>query len=288
MLTVLAAALVGAVVADRVGAALIVRAPPRLLRENVTGVRVPAVLGLAVVTGGAVACAGLLFVYLARGDGDLLGSALGVRITLATLIVIVVLGAAGWWDDLRGRERPRGFAGHLGAFRRLQLTGGLVKIAAGLVAGAGAALLLGASFTGAGLTWMFQVVALVGLGANFINLLDRAPGRAGKVALAAAVVLIAFGLLQWGTSAAGLFGALAACLPADLRARGMLGDAGANPLGGAIGLGLAVSLPSAGRWIVIGLLLILNLISERYSFSRYIAKSPPLKRLDMLGRDREP
>ncbi|MCQ6349962.1 hypothetical protein NPL98_28810, partial [Bacillus cereus] len=74
--------------------------------------------------------------------------------------------------------------------------------------------------------------------ANLANLLDLRPGRALKVVLPpAALLVLAAGEAErprrGGTLAlAALLPGLAA-LPADLRERGMLGDAGANVLGAA-------------------------------------------------------
>jgi hypothetical protein len=69
----------------------------------------------------------------------------------------------------------------------------------------------------------------------------------------------------------------------------MLGDAGANPLGAAVGLGIAVSLPTVLSVAVAALVLLaLNLASEKWSFSRAIEATPWLKVVDMWGRPKEP
>jgi hypothetical protein len=64
----------------------------------------------------------------------------------------------------------------------------------------------------------------------------------------------------------------------------MLGDAGANPLGGVLGLGLATALDGRGRVVAVLVLVLLNGLSERYSFSRAIERTPVLRQLDLLGR----
>ncbi len=66
----------------------------------------------------------------------------------------------------------------------------------------------------------------------------------------------------------------------------MLGDAGANPLGATLGLAtvLAVS-PMTRNWVLV-VLLALNLVSERVSFSRVIERVPPLRVIDRAGRRR--
>ena len=248
------------------------RVPRRLVRTNLGGRPVPAVLGLVVLAGG------LPLPLLLLIPSDIPWYPGAERIVVSIVVVTVLLGLAGLWDDLRGDERPRGFKGHLGAIKVGRLTGGLVKLLAGGAAGlvAGYVTADGVDVVGTGL--------LVALTANLVNLLARAPGRAGKVALVAAVALLAAGDTRWGAATAGLFGALAVALPLDLREQAMLGDSGANPIGGLLGLGLALSLPPGFRWGAIVVLVLLNLASERYSFSRIIEGNAFLKRLDMLGR----
>jgi hypothetical protein len=197
---------------------------------------------------------------------------------VAVSVVVLVMTWAGGWDDRRGDERPRGFKGHLGAARSARLTGGIVKLVAGGAAGLLAGLLIAEGIA------IVEVALLVALTANLINLLDRAPGRAAKVAILIAVPLVGFGEPVWGLAAAGSLGALLGTLGYDLSERAMLGDAGANPLGAVLGLGLAAALDQKGRWIAVVVLLALNLASERWSFSKAIEKTPFLKALDRIGR----
>jgi UDP-GlcNAc:undecaprenyl-phosphate/decaprenyl-phosphate GlcNAc-1-phosphate transferase len=246
--------------------------PPQLIRINISGREVPAVLGGPIVAG---ALCGLAVATVARVAAGRAGSA---RAAAATALVLAGLYLAGSWDDMRGDERPRGFAGHLEAARSLRLTGGIVKLAAGAATGliSGVILVHGLA--------ILEVGLMVALAANLINLLDRAPGRAGKVALTMMISLIAFGAAGWSVAAAGVVGAIVVSLPSDLAERAMLGDSGANPIGGVVGLGFAISLPGGWRVAVILVLLALNLASERWSFSRAIARTPVLRAFDRIGR----
>ena len=271
--TFLAAALVGYAVAAGLVSLRLRAVPARLVRTNVDGRPVPAVLGGPLVLGALVALAGAIAAAALGWEPAAVGSA-----GAATALVLVATFAAGLLDDLRGDEADRGMAGHARALRGGRLTGGIVKA----VAGVGAGLLAGA-LVATGAT-VVVVALLVAASANLVNLFDRAPGRAAKVALAAVVVLVAAGSGQWGVAAAGLAGALLACLPHDLGARAMLGDAGANPLGGVIGLGLAVSLGPLGRAVALAFVIALNLASERWSFSTAIERTPLLRALDHWGR----
>lgn len=250
--------------------------PPRpLVRVNVDGARVPAVLGPALVAGGLV---GLVVATVA--DPDVASDLEASDLVPAAGAVLLGLAAAGLWDDLRGDERPRGFSGHLGALRGGRVTGGLVKLAAGGATG----LFAGAVVATDGWT-IVMTGALVALSANLINLFDRAPGRAGKVVVAAVPLALAAGSVDWLLVAAGSLGGLAAVTPADLSARGMLGDTGANPLGGLVGLGLAGG-PRPAQVAALVVLLAANLASERVSFGAVIHRTPWLRNLDLWGRKR--
>ena len=78
---------------------------------------------------------------------------------------------------------------------------------------------------------------LIALAANLANLLDRAPGRVIKYSLLAyAPLAIVAGAGPVGVAAAPVMGAALGMLPEDLRERVMLGDTGANVLGGVLGL----------------------------------------------------
>jgi UDP-N-acetylmuramyl pentapeptide phosphotransferase/UDP-N-acetylglucosamine-1-phosphate transferase len=127
--------------------------------------------------------------------------------------------------------------------------------------------------------------ALVALAANLGNLLDRAPGRTIKVGLLAYVpIALAAGTSPVGLALAPVVGASAGLLPADLRERLMLGDTGANLLGAVLGLAVVLETSRPVRTAVLIGLVLLNLASERVSFSHVIDRTPGLRHLDRLGR----
>jgi hypothetical protein len=64
----------------------------------------------------------------------------------------------------------------------------------------------------------------------------------------------------------------------------MLGDAGANALGALLGAAAARSLPRRARLALLAGIAALTVASEKVSFTKVIAASPPLNWLDMLGR----
>jgi UDP-GlcNAc:undecaprenyl-phosphate GlcNAc-1-phosphate transferase len=83
-------------------------------------------------------------------------------------------------------------------------------------------------------------------------------------------------------------GAVLGLLPEDLHERLMLGDTGANVLGGVLGLVVVLECDRTTRNIVLFVLIAFNLASEFVSFSAVIDRVPPLRWLDQLGRAKVP
>jgi hypothetical protein len=192
--------------------------------------------------------------------------------------------AFGGYDDLKGSGARRGFRGHLGALARGEVTSGTVKLAGIGATGLAAGALIGRPDAGRGSAADLVINAgLAAGGANLLNLFDLRPGRAIKVALAAGAAL---GLASpaGALAAAAPAGAALAVLPEDLGERAMLGDSGANALGGMLGVAAAVALPRQARIAVLAAITGLTAVSEVVSFTRVIDRTPPLHWLDMLGR----
>jgi UDP-N-acetylmuramyl pentapeptide phosphotransferase/UDP-N-acetylglucosamine-1-phosphate transferase len=232
-------------------------------RENHRGETVTLLEGPALAAGAAVAT--LLMPGLPRG----------VRIAGAG--ATLAAGALGAYDDLRGSAAAKGLRGHLRALRRGEVTTGAVKLA-----GIGATGLAAGCALRRGAVDRALAAVVVAGAANAVNLFDLRPGRAAKAALIAG----APGVLRGRPAAAAALGAAVALLPEDLAERAMLGDAGANALGAALGVA-AVADASRGRLVVLALGLAgLTAASEKVSFTKVIAGQPALRYVDSWGRRR--
>ena len=88
-----------------------------------------------------------------------------------------------------------------------------------------------------------------------------------------------------GMAVAPLMGAAVGVLPEDLRERVMLGDTGANILGGVLGLVVVLECSRTARNGIFIALIVANLVSEFVSFSSVIDRVPPLRWFDRLGRE---
>jgi UDP-N-acetylmuramyl pentapeptide phosphotransferase/UDP-N-acetylglucosamine-1-phosphate transferase len=246
-------------------------------RENYRGHGLPTAVGLVL----AVAVLGIeaarVVAAAALGDGSRVdGPRLGV------LVLAVGLSLLGLVDDLAGDGDSRGFRGHLRSLAAGRLTTGGLK----LLGGGAVALVAVAAVRGdGGLGYLLTDAALVALAANLGNLFDRAPGRTIKAGVLSFIVLAAAtaGAAELAPMAVLVGGALGMLLD-DLHERVMLGDTGANLLGGVVGLAVVTTGSPVTRLAVLAGIAILNGISEWISFSRVIDGFPPLRLLDRAGR----
>lgn len=201
-------------------------------------------------------------------------------------------------DDLYGSAERKGLRGHLRALAGGRLTTGGVKLLGGGVLALGMAWVLAAARGDQFWVRMLLGAPLIALAANAINLLDLRPGRALKVVWAVAVPLLLAltALLHDPLTAAQFldrylaqllaFVLLATLLyaPFDFAGMMMLGDTGANPLGACLGAVLAAVLPPWALGVVVALLVLFHIYTERVSLTRVIERVPVLRWLDALGR----
>lgn len=190
-------------------------------------------------------------------------------------VLVLIFSIFGGIDDCLGDAAIKGFQGH---FRQGRLSTGGLKALGGFFASLAGGSLLTRS-------WLELILngAIIALGANLLNLLDLRPGRAGKFFLLLGLPLFLLSrsaLLPFGV----LLSAVAGYLPWDLRRLAMMGDAGSNALGAALGLAVVLIAKGPWKWILAFLLLSLNVLSEKVSFSKIIEANPVLKFIDHLGR----
>lgn len=246
-------------------------------RENYRGHALPTAVGLVLAVATLFVEGARVVAASAAGDGSRMdGARLGV------LVLAVGLSLLGLVDDLAGDGDRRGFRGHLRSLAEGRLSTGGLKLFGG---GAVALVAVAAVRPGGPLGYLLTDAALVALAANVGNLFDRAPGRTIKVSGLAFVVLVLAtrATPELGATAVLIGGALAMLLD-DLHERVMLGDTGANLLGGGLGLAVVATGTDVTRLAVLAVLCILNGISEWVSFSRVIDGFAPLRLLDRAGR----
>jgi UDP-GlcNAc:undecaprenyl-phosphate/decaprenyl-phosphate GlcNAc-1-phosphate transferase len=252
-------------------------ASPTLERENYRRARLPTAAGLLIVLA-------VLFVEAGRAVIGAIGigadPGLDVPRSL-TLFAVVGFGMLGFVDDVLGGDDARGFRGHLGEALRGHLTTGFAKLAGG---GALAVVLVASPGFVTGRRLLTDAV-LIALCANLANLLDRAPGRMLKSSLVAYVPLaLVLGGGPVGIALAPVMGGAIALLGDDLREHVMLGDTGANVIGGVLGLAVVLGCGDTVRLVTLVVVAALNVASEFVSFSAVIERVAPLRAFDRAGR----
>jgi UDP-N-acetylmuramyl pentapeptide phosphotransferase/UDP-N-acetylglucosamine-1-phosphate transferase len=250
-------------------------APPRWMPviRNHRGSLIPASLGFALLIATVIPALATDLVAIVRGEAGR-----WVAAAVAVSVPSVLVFGVGLLDDLQP-SRIRGWRAHLGALRHGRVTTGVAK----LVVIAGASLtwvLLERPF---GLAALLDAAVIAGC-ANLWNLFDLAPGRALKLGVLAAAVLLAFDPTRYAWQV------LAVCLtllPFDLRERAMLGDSGANLLGFLLGQLLVARLAPSAGWaaaVALAVLIGLHVVADTVGFSTVIRTTPPLRWLDDVGR----
>lgn len=254
-----------------------IRGSGHQLRANYAGRPVPVVLGNVLVrTANTI-------LLLTLGLALLAGPVPEWPIPLFVLGGTYLLYGVGSLDD-RSTGEARGLRAHLTALARGRMTTGIWK----LIAGVGCAVVL-AALLGGGPGRVLVSSFVIALSINVTNAMDVRPGRALKWAGLWLVPISLLGLasrFEGGPVLAyhAYLGAGAGVLWPDLGEKGMLGDAGSNPLGFVLGASLAGFMPFWGLVMALVILVGLQGAAETVTISRLIDSVPPFRWFDRLGR----
>lgn len=238
---------------------------PRLTAHNYQNLEVPVGLGLVFSLTIIPAVIMLLF------TGE-------IPLQQGTIAIITVLGFAflGLIDDTLGSRDAQGFLGHFRTLKHGYLTTGALKAAFGMIVS-----VLAAAASSSGAANIMLNALNMALWANFTNLLDVRPGRAGKFFLLTAVPLAAAG--SYSQVALLAFGSVLGYLPWDLGGEAMMGDVGSNVLGAIIGLEL-MNVSVLAKLAILVVLVGIHVYAEKGSLTSIIEQTPLLEYLDSLGR----
>src|SRR5690554_952914 len=208
------------------------------------------------------------------------------------LFFVVAMGLSGLCDDLLKTDEEKGFRGHFAQLLKGNLTSGGLKALTGLVFALIFTVGLARTTESSCLGWLivFPQTVMAALAANSVNLFDLRPGRALKLFFCVVLALLIFLSARGIKSDYAIFlfpvtGGVLAYWPTDLKARGMLGDTGANFLGALLGAIILLIRDSSLFWFSFIFLILLQLWAEKYSLSQVIENNGLLRFLDRLGRD---
>lgn len=207
------------------------------------------------------------------------------RLWAALFAAAAIVSFLGLLDDLYGGSGEKGFRGHISALLKGRLTTGMVKAIGGGLVALAVAWWVPASLSPAQIIMDALIIAL---SINVLNLLDLRPGRALKAYFTAFAVVGGFGLYYQNPviypDSVPIVAAAAGLFSGDIRGHFMLGDAGSNVLGVSIGVAIVAVGGPLTKAATLLLLLLLNLASEQWSFTKIIETVPPLRWFDNLGR----
>ena len=181
---------------------------------------------------------------------------------------------AGALDDLIGNRSVSGLKGHFKSLLKGELTTGGFKALFGVVS----------VCISNDIVDIIVNTLIIALSTNLMNLFDLRPGRAIKAYL---VIMIPIYITLTGYIKALpllILPNVLAYFNTDLKARGMMGDTGSNVLGISIGVLIAFGYGIKVRvaWLVF--LVLMHLITEKFSLTKIIEKNKVLKFIDDLGR----
>ncbi len=238
-----------------------------IVTQNYRGEKIPGVMGIVIII---VTIITVSIAYL-------------INITESKYIILSVfmcsfMGLVGLIDDLFGDDYVKGFSGHIRQLLKGHFTTGGLKAIAGVMISIAITIQISIS------NWdVFINVLIILFTTNFINLLDTQPGRAVKGFILLTLVTGVFSNIILFHCI--VLGVIIAYMSIDLKAKGMLGDVGSNFIGMVLGISIVMSITNiAIRIVILLVMLTLNLLSERISFSKIIEKTSILRVLDHLGR----
>ncbi len=199
---------------------------------------------------------------------------------LAFIFMLPVTAFCGMLDDLLGDTLSKGLVGHTSTFLKDgNFSTGVMKAIIGIIIGL---LVAYSNYNG-----FFQVILdtlCFGLSMNLINMLDLRPGRAIK---SFAFLIILFAIVSSFSKIQFILPPLTVLVfysRGEMQEIYMLGDTGANLLGGILGYYGVVTLTPITKMLLLFLLISLHIFAEFHSLSKTIDCIPLLKKIDMLGR----
>ncbi len=186
---------------------------------------------------------------------------------------------AGVLDDIIGNRDVSGLKGHFKSLLKGSLTTGGFKALFGGFVGVIISVAISKN-----LGDIIVNTLIIALSTNLMNLLDLRPGRAIKVYISISAVLF-LTLTGYVKSLILLIVPnVLAYFNYDLKARAMMGDTGSNVLGISVGMLIVMGCSIKIRigWLVF--LVLIHILTEKYSLTQIIEKNKFLNFIDKLGR----
>ena len=186
---------------------------------------------------------------------------------------------AGIIDDTIGNRDVSGLKGHFKSlFKGTLTTGGFKALFGGFVG-----LIISVSISKDIIDIVVNTL-VIALSTNLMNLFDLRPGRAIKVYLV--IMITIFFTLSGYIQILPLLilPNVLAYFNFDLKAKAMMGDTGSNVLGISIGILMVLGYTLKVRIVWLVFLVLIHLLTEKFSLKKIIEKNKVLNFIDRLGR----
>lgn len=241
---------------------------PGALKKNYLGEWISTGMGIGLLL--PVLAGSIVLMYIEGAD---------VRLILPVTLGISVMSLAGIVDDLLGDGDTKGLKGHFSCLFGGKLTTGGFKALVGGMTAVMVSVPISARFLEG-----FLNCIIVMLFTNLINLLDLRPGRAIKTFfLAWGVTFLMPAFREHWYVLYPLAGGLAAYLPYEMGRKGMLGDAGSNGVGAALGIYYCLGTGLVQKALIVTVLVLLHIAAEKFSFTKFINRNRILRYIDGVG-----
>ena len=241
-----------------------------MIRENYRGDMIPVGLGLVFIP--TLVINSIILIY---------SNIVPEKIIMIYMLLFasIAMSFVGIIDDSLGNRGVTGLIGHFKALFKGSLTTGAFKALLGGFVGLTLAVTLSKSIPN-----IIVATLVVALSTNMMNLFDLRPGRAIKVyTLLAIIIFIASAKFQREVMML-ILPAVLAYFYFDLRALTMMGDAGSNVLGVSLGVFIVSSFGLAVQVVCLILLVLIHILTEKFSLTKIIENNKFLDYVDKLGR----
>ena len=241
-----------------------------VIRPNYKGEMIPVSMGIVFLP--MIIINGIILAYFTI-------DAISMMCLLLFIFGMMSMFFAGIIDDTIGNRDVSGLKGHFKSlFKGKLTTGGFKAIFGGFVG-----LIISVAISKDIIDIIINTL-VIALSTNLMNLLDLRPGRAIKAYLV--IMITIFFTLSGYIQILPLLilPNVLAYFNYDLKAKAMMGDTGSNVLGISIGILMAFGYARNIRiaWLVF--LILIHLLTEKFSLTKIIEKNKVLNFIDRLGR----
>lgn len=241
-----------------------------VIRPNYKKDMIPVSMGLVFLP--TIVINAIILIYFTKNFNDLVYVFLYI-FGLMSMCLVGIL------DDIIGNRDVSGLKGHFKSLLKGTLTTGGFKALFGGFVGLTISVAISKDIVD-----ILINTLIIALSTNLMNLLDLRPGRAIKVYLLIAIILL---LTLSGYPKGLLFILLPSVLiyfRDDLKAKAMMGDTGSNVLGISIGILVAIGYTQPIRLGWLAFLVFIHILTEKYSLTKIIENNKVLNFIDRLGR----